>query len=372
MRFERKALLAALAKAKVASVASGSLPPVLSRTVRVTAETVTATDLETFVTSPVDGQGEGEVVVVLPLKALLGALGKGPGEVVIDREEGNRVKVVAPECSGSLHGFDPEDWPVEPDRPQGTSLTLRTSTLLPRLDWVAKAILPPGKGRLHLECLFVSEREDLVATDGHRLHLTPCPELEALPALAGAMIPGGAVNRLASLLREGLRGKRDPAVRVVTDGKLLEVTGERWTARVMLRHGERFPPYLRVIPNREQATLCVTVDAAALVTLIKRLIASVRSRAVSFRVEFGEGELRLWSLGEENHEASGAIHARVRGSWAGKTPEGTPLWVCGAYLLDAVSQPGGGEIALGLTEPKEALRIDGPSGELAVVMPKRP
>lgn len=105
--------------------------------------------------------------------------------------------------------------------------------------WVTKA-MSTDTTRDHLGAMLLdTEDHVMVATDGHRMHVAPCPELDH-PAL----IPSLAANLIPALAAKS-------GVQIVIDGAHVSVVGRSCVAlRCRNMHSSvQFPPWKQVVPK---------------------------------------------------------------------------------------------------------------------------
>jgi DNA polymerase III sliding clamp (beta) subunit (PCNA family) len=116
------------------------------------------------------------------------------------------------------------------------------------LAWVSLAMCIDDSTRLHLSSVLL-EGDQVVATDGHRLHLATVAGLD----WDRALVPAKAVLLLLHLL------PGSGQLQVTVHDGVLRVATAAWSLRTRLLDHKQFPPYQQVIPAPAAAAFTMGV-----------------------------------------------------------------------------------------------------------------
>jgi DNA polymerase III sliding clamp (beta) subunit (PCNA family) len=325
---------------------------------------VEATDLRATVRVRVPCGGALGRAVLPNARAALKVVRSSQGDVAIRPQADGRV-ALANGATATIPSFAPKDWPQTPRAPQGQPrAALDARGLAAALDYV----LPAASGddtRPHL-CAVLFERSGprrapcLIATDGHRLHSAPVAVAAGALPKGGLLLPAGA----ARLLREAIRGATGRVELRCAAGVAFFACGDRAEVAAYLADAQ-FPAWRLVVPprHRHRGTLAVA-DAAAARAAARAATAFLRRSLVEPGAawEVGPGCVVVVAADDDAGEFRASFEARVEG-------RASRLGLNQRYVADALAFDGEARIALdGELDP---VRVDGPGGLLAVVMPLR-
>ncbi len=256
--------------------------------------TLTGTDLDLEAHVVVPAPGLADMSTTVPLAMLKAAL-KGAAGVVTFEQVGSArdsgvLKVTVDGATSALPIIPAGDFPimVAPADTTAAHLTIGGAELVAGLRAVAPAI-STEQTRYYLNGAFLTvaaEGVRLVSTDGSRLVAQDLPGAElvgALPAqhqggASGVIIPRKSVQWLIRHAGAGL------ITMEINGAKIRASTGAaRLTSRVI---DGAFPDYGRVMPRADAVQSVLSVDSAAALPVLKRLIGQCvdRSTAVRFDV----------------------------------------------------------------------------------------
>jgi DNA polymerase III sliding clamp (beta) subunit (PCNA family) len=289
----------------------------------------------------------------LPGRALLEFVSGADRDDIIEfAAEEKRVDVAFELCLSSFESIadlppTPGDerameWNVEAEWDEGE---LRAA-----LTWVLPAVSRDATRPNLIVVMFDEDR--VVASDGHRLHMTSLVGLRSAPVT----LPGSAAAVLAET------SGNDP-IALERSGKHLRFRGDDW--QLITREADtQFPPYKRTIPSREAATCEVQIDAAVAVAALRTLSrpSSSCSQGVQMRVN---GQLVL----ERHDDAARVGRATVPLMRSTHRGDDLVVGICARYLAEALA--GGGVQCLRFGGPLEPVVVDHDDGCIAVVMPMR-
>jgi DNA polymerase III sliding clamp (beta) subunit (PCNA family) len=291
-----------------------------------------------------------------------------------------KVLVVTPELKGACLSMDVADWPSRPAITWGGSSVFECGDLLAAMEWAVRAV-STDDGRPHLNGLLFTGKDTvglgggLVATDGHRLHYAPLEGI-ATDDLLVPLKACGIVLRLLKLCKDDLvrvtLGAEPQAPeeieKEVEPTRWVRFAISGWTLETRMTDA-RFPPFEKVVPSLESIRagdgVILRADPEVLASRVKRLSKISENSALLLTVTGSAVNLKV-----DNPDGYGAevdVPAEVVQRTSG---EELRSGFNARYMLDALL--GMGEsVQIAATGPKDATRLDGATGNMAVVMPMR-
>lgn len=372
--------------------------PELDRTVALARGSVTAFGDGVGVTVDVPDLDLDGQELLAPLKPLAGLV-KGKADVVsFGAVEGGFLPCRVGGLISRVPAFDTSVFPSDLETPAAPGLVvhrLDVAELSRALAWALPAC-SPDEWRPHLNALLLGP-DRIVVTDGHRLHV-----VEWRSGLPDFLLP----RRAGEALLAALKAQKSGTVAIEATETVFAAVGEGWEVRsrpagqwaappepkgarkrgildpvpgwvrapwrrdLFEAAGEptgwdtaRFPPWERVRPEPDFATLRVKVDGPLLWGALKGLLASSKDDAT--KVSLIEGGLCF-----EAGEAQARIPATIEGAWD-RADKAAPFGVNGAYLAEAV-EGARGTVEIALRDPTSAFRVERRDGlGYAVIMPMR-
>ncbi|HOX57863.1 MAG TPA: DNA polymerase III subunit beta [Verrucomicrobiota bacterium] len=315
---------------------------------------LTATDLETRLVYRLPA--EGELTACLPVRLLRDLTkpesARTASAVIIEPAGDSQVRVEVAGAESRVACYVPldfPDWPVAPGdfKPN----VVWDGDLLQRsLDFVLPAT-SRDRTRPNLIGVFF-DAGSVVATDGHRLHqhaLEP-----KLPK--SLLLPTAAAEVLARLAGDG------PVNLSRAEGWCRFEAGP-WTLLSKEMDSSAYPRVGQVIPDRDDAHSAVLLPTAP----IRRELQRLRRLAPKANVKVTlNGAL---SLSIQDHDANQAT-AVIKPTENSHTGKDLVIGVNPAYLLEALGTVDE-TVRVGFGDNVDPVRIDLPSGRMAVVMPVR-
>lgn len=221
------------------------------------------------------------------------------------------------------------------------------------LAWVSPAMCIDDITRLHLGSVLL-EGEQVVATDGHRLHVATVDGL----GWGRALVPSKAIQLLLRLLPGS--GELEVALH---DG-VLRVATAAWSLRTRLLDHKQFPPYQQVIPAPAAAAFTMGVRARELGAAVHRVGVGRGKQSVALRMT-ANGKIVLANTSAEVQRVASvdpicSTHDDLAGDHV--------IGIDGRYLRDAVDVAG--EVVLRFGDVLAPIVVDA-GARLAVVMPMR-
>lgn len=265
--------------------------------------TLTATDLHTYLSVGLVVSDAGKFSTTVNAAALSRVLAAATGERVTIGYDGDRCTIAGDGFTASLMTIHHDDFPAF--QMSGTPVT---ASIDPARFAADMAFLSPAMSteevRYYLNGIALdSARGNMVATDGHRLHIiNACP----IDAPAGCVI---IPRRTVALIKELLRANAGANVAALslTTSKAVVAVGN-WTLKTKLIDGT-FPDYTRI--NTAENDKGFTVEARALRSAVRLATATQAESTKGVRFDFKDGAVEASGRSPENGTAS----AMVRGAF---------------------------------------------------------
>jgi len=327
---------------------------------------LTATDLELGIRCSCPAKVKKEGAGTVPAKKLLDYVRLLPDtDITIKFLENHWANITCGRSRTKMAGMSRESFPELPQMPEATNHI--SGKLLSSM--IAKTIfaISMEESRFTLNGALLLIRPDsvvMVSTDGHRLayvETQTAADGESRPFRA--LVPKKAMTEILKLAGEGEADSK--AVISGDDNHLFFQFGERLLITRKLTGN--FPDYERVLPKDHHQV--VTLQRDEIKSAVERVsqFADERSRAI--RVQFGAGEVKVFTSSVETGESEESVPATYTG------PE-IDIGFNAQYLLDflrAISQE---QVSFELKDQKSAgeMRPAGDSGDYRyryVVMPMR-
>ncbi len=328
---------------------------------------LTATDLELGIRCSCPAKVKKEGAGTIPAKKLLDYTRLLPeGDLNLKFLENHWASITCGRSRTKIAGMSRESFPELPQMPEPIS-EIPVALLASMISRTAFAIsMEESRFTLNGALLLLgSDGMTMVATDGHRLAYVESPTAGNGSAPSGfrALIPKKAMGEIVKLSEQSA-----PEAKLVfagDDNHLFFRFGERLLITRKLTGN--FPDYERVLPKDN--TNIAKLKKEEIRSAIERVsqFADERSRAI--RVQFGQGEVKVFSSSVETGESEESIP----GEYAGPDLE---IGFNAQYLLDFLRAIQHDDVSFALKDQKSAGEMR-PGGEDSkdhyryVVMPMR-
>jgi len=325
--------------------------------------TLTATDLELGIRAECPARVKKEGAGTIPARKLLDYVRLLPdGDINIKFLENHWASITAGRSKTKIAGMSRESYPELPVMPEVITM-IPCKQLASMISRTIFAI-SMEESRFTLNGALLLLKEDgmvMVATDGHRLAFV---EAEGTNQRAfRALIPRKAMGEIVKLADEAA-----PEAKIAfsgDDNHLFFQFGNRML--ITRKLSGNFPDYERVLPadNIHIATL----DKVEIKAAIERVAQFADERSRAIRVQFAEGEVRVFSSSVETGESEESVPTEYHG------PE-LEIGFNATYLLDFLRAITQDRVAFALKDQKSAGELQ-PSAEVLkdkyryVVMPMR-
>jgi DNA polymerase-3 subunit beta len=329
--------------------------------------TLTATDLELGIRCSCPARVKKEGSGTVPARKLLDYIRLLPeGDINMKFMENHWASITSGRSRTRIAGMSRESFPELPEVPEPIA-EIPVKTLSSMISRTAFAI-SLEESRFTLNGALLLMKPDgltMVATDGHRLAYVNAPGTEngLGDKTFRALVPKKAMAELVKLADDGDENAK--AVFSGDDNHLFFQVGHRLLITRKLTGN--FPDYERVLPKDH--TLTAKLQKDEIRSAIERVAQFADERSRAIRVQFTNGEVRVFSSSVETGESEESVTSEYQG------PD-LEIGFNAQYLLEFLRAIPQDQVAFELKDQKSAGELR-PSGEsLAdqyryVVMPMR-
>jgi DNA polymerase III subunit beta len=329
--------------------------------------TLTATDLELGIRCSCPARVKKEGSGTVPARKLLDYVRLLPeGDVNMKFLENHWASIVSGRSRTRIAGMSRESFPELPTLPEAIA-EIPIKALASMIARTSFAIsMEESRFTLNGALLLMRpEGMTMVATDGHRLaYVQGKPdESGAAPKQFRALIPKKAMAELVKLSDDG--GPDAKAIFAGDDNHLFFQVGHRLLITRKLTGN--FPDYERVLPKDH--TLVATLQKDEIRSAIERVAQFADERSRAIRVQFTNGEVRVFSSSVEMGESEESVPAQYDGM-------DLEIGFNAQYLLEFLRAIPQSQVSFELKDQKSAGELK-PAGEgltddyRYVVMPMR-
>ena len=286
---------AALAAVK-AAVPSRSPKPVL-RNVLLANGTLTASDLELQITTPLEYEGSA---LLLPFDKLQAILNAARGDEMTIEPDGAKAVVRIGGGSWTLPTEDATEFPTWQPQRLGPVCTLPSDQFCRIVKSVVYATDNESSryalGAVNIEVSRTDENVSFVATDGRRLSCATAPLSEQKdPDSRSVLAPAKAMAQIAMAAAH-----RECAVKLEASAAELQATVGETVITARLVEG-RFPPWRDVFPERDAKASLISAGELLDATRQAMIVTSEQSKGVTYAVT-SDG-VRLTAASSESGES---------------------------------------------------------------------
>ncbi len=324
---------------------------------------VVATDLDTALREPInftDVQEGGSLC--LPAKRFYEAVREMEGELVIQSEDSEWVRVRSGKTSFRLACMSPDEFPRWPQTEDAIELQVPAPVLQ---DMISKTIFAAGESEtrytLNSVLFHIKPPSELrlVSTDGHRLAVIKTSiEGGAIDNEIKAIVPKKAASELKSLLQ-----KAEDNIKIKVAQNHMAFYIDSIVFLVMLIEGS-YPNYEEVLPTQNDKV--VVSDRETLIKVLRRVSIVSRERQNAVKFDLKSGLLHLSASSPEIGEAEDEMEVEYSG-------EDFTIGFNAKYLIEALSAMDEERVNIEMKEPLSATLIKPQDNDkyVTVVMPLR-
>jgi DNA polymerase-3 subunit beta len=363
-----KAFLSALMLAAKVAPAKSTMPA-LSQ-VRITAAPeigicrVVTTDLRNSLRSAVPCADDGALDVAVNAKAILSLVKKLDSDPISLAVVDGKLSIQSGKRKLSIQTFPVADLPTVPT-PAPTGITFDKPSFAKGFGFVESSA-SQDETRPHLAVVRVEYQGSsvkLVATDGHRLHVTTINGTGEADTGASPSVPAAGAGLILDLCKVS-----NGTAPTVTLGHAADYTTFTAGPHVLVTQDQesRFPPYDRVMPHAFDVSLSCDVEALRGALDLCKSIAEDRNNGM--KVALMERGL---VISAENAE-TGTVSEEIATSYLHHGGRETKIGFNAGYILDAIKgRSGAVTLKFGDELDPMAVEYNDDTESMAVVMPLR-
>lgn len=323
-----------------------------------------ATDLDIALKGPLKADILEPGGLCIPARKLFEIAREVEGDLVLESQDNNWLKVTSGKSTFKLMGLPEEDFPALPEVSKSDELNIKAETLK---NMIEKTIYATGESdtRYTLNGLllhFIPKKKDIelkvVGTDGHRLSVISV-ELEGkISEEKKLILPKKAAIELKKLI-EG--SSENVAVYLDKNHIFFSMDNIMLTSRLI---EGTYPNYEQVVPKNNEKQ--VTIEKMAFLKALRRTSIMSRERTNAVRFDLEEGKITLISMNPDIGEAREEIAAQYKG-------DAISIGYNARYVLDILQAMEGETVIMELQEPLSPTLLLSPEnkGYTCVVMPMR-
>ncbi len=324
---------------------------------------ITATDLETAITEPVEIASVDEPgVLCLPARRLYEIVREVEDDIRLESEDFEWVKIKAGKSSFRIACMNPDDFPKWPEITEKKAFTLSSDKLK---DMIDRTLYSAGESdtRYTLNSLLFHIKPDegvlnMVGTDGHRLSLIKTSVDTGFDEEMKLIVP----RKSASELRKFLASHdENVSIDVTTKHVIFNIGDIRFLVRLI--EGS-YPAYEQVIPVDNQKKLIINREE--FLKALKRVSIISREKSYAVKIDVADASLTITASHPDVGEASDEVAIEYSG-------ESISLGFNARFLMDALNYMQAEKVVFELQEPltPTLLRETEREDYLSVIMPMR-
>ena len=305
--------------------------------------TISATDLQTSMTTtlPVESKEDGKVAI--PSKILLETLKTLPDQPIsfsID-DATFSIEISAGDGKYKLSGENGEDFPKIPVVENGSSVNMQASVLS---EAISKTLFAVSNDELRpamtgVFCQLSPENVTFVATDAHKLVRYRRKDAKSETATT-FILPKKALTLLKASLPSD---NGDVAVEYNSTSAFFRFGNINLICRLI---DERYPDYEAVIPKDNPNKL--TIDRGLFLNCLRRVVIFANKTTHQVRLKITGSELNISS---EDLDFSNEAHERLSCQYEGDDME---IGFNAKFLIEMLTNLGGDEVLLEMSTPNRA------------------
>ena len=322
---------------------------------------ISATDLETTMSTWCDAEVESEGSLAIPARKLYEIVKElSEGQIEVEEIGNHWVEIRSSSANFKIAGLPSEDFPIVPELDPAKLFSVESFIIE---DMISKTIfaVSPDELRRNLAGIYFEESGDknlrLVATDGHRLSLVEKKIDGGVKFDKGFVVPKKGVAELRKVLR------LSETVRIGVGENFFMAEGENIVLIARLIDAD-FPDYKQVTPEITKVTISIGRDQ--LLSALKRvsILSSEKTRSVKLNIE--KGAMTLISVSPEFGEAKESLKLQYDG-------ELVELGFNARYLMDVLEAITQEKVQIGLIDELSPAVIKPDDDEIytSVIMPMR-
>lgn len=320
---------------------------------------ITATDIETAIREPIELDVQAEGLLCMPARKLFEIVREVEGDLTIESEDSQWIRVSAGHSSFRLACLAPEEFPSWPAMEESLEIKMDSQVLE---QMIAKTIYSAGESdtRYTLNGLLFHLTGDtltIVGTDGHRMAVIQKKMPQSVGEEQKVIVP----RKTTAELRKFLDGDEQVTITIGKSHVLFKTAGIEFLARLI---EGTYPSYTQVIPENNEKKLVIKRDD--FVKALRRVSVMSRERSNAVKLEIEPSLIKLTSSNPDIGEA----HDEVAVTYEG---EALTAGFNARYLLDVLQAMTAEMVEFELQDQLSPtlLREAGDESYRCVVMPMR-
>ncbi|UCH79813.1 MAG: DNA polymerase III subunit beta [Nitrospiraceae bacterium] len=323
-----------------------------------------ATDLDIALKGPLKAEILDTGSLCIPAKKLFEIAREVEGEILLESQDNNWIKVSSGKSTFKLMGLPEEDFPTLPEVSKTDEVTIKAETLK---NMIEKTIYATGESDtrytlngllMHFSPVKKNIELRMVGTDGHRLSVISANIEGQIREEKKLILPKKAAMELKKLAES-----RDDNITIYIDKNHLFFSTDDIVLTSRLIEGT-YPNYEQVIPKDNEKE--VIVDKLSLLKALRRTSIMSRERTNAVRFDLEEGKITLISMNPDIGEAREDVAAQYKG-------DQLTIGYNARYLMDILQAMDGEQVIIRLQEPLSPTLLGEPDNTdyTCVVMPMR-
>ncbi len=301
-----------------------------------------ATDLDIALKGPVHAEILEKGSLCIPARKLFEIAREIEGDLLLETQENNWIKVTSGKSTFKLMGLPEEDFPALPEVSKAEELTIKAEKLK---DMIEKTIYATGESDtrytlngllMHLKPKKKNVDLKVVGTDGHRLSVIAVNIEGRVSEDKKLILPKKAAMELKKLI-EGI--SENVTLYISKNHIFFSINEVVLTSRLI---EGTYPNYEQVIPKNNEKK--VVIETIAFLKALRRTSIMSRERTNAVRLDLEPGKITLISMNPDIGEAREELTAQYKG-------EQMTVGYNARYLMDILQAMEGESVSLELQEP---------------------
>jgi DNA polymerase-3 subunit beta len=301
-----------------------------------------ATDLDIALKGPLNAEILDKGSLCIPARKLFEIAREVEGDILLEAQDNNWVKVTSGKSTFKLMGLPEEDFPALPEISKSEELTIKAEILK---DMIEKTIYATGESdtRYTLNGLLlhvIPKKKNIefiiVGTDGHRLSVITISIEGEIAEEKKLILPKKAAMELKKLI-EG----RSESVTIYIAKNHIFFNMDDVVLTSRLIEGT-YPNYEQVIPKNNEKK--VVIDKLTFLKALRRTSIMSRERTNAVRLDLEAGKITLISMNPDIGEAREEIEAQYKG-------DQITVGYNARYVMDILQAMEGETVTMELQEP---------------------
>ncbi len=326
--------------------------------------TIMATDLDIALNGPLKAEIIQKGSLCIPAKKLFEIAREVEGEILLEAQDNNWIKVTSGKSTFKLMGLPEADFPALPEMSKSEELKIKADTIK---DMIEKTIYATGESDtrytlngllMHLIPKKKKIEFKIVGTDGHRLSVISMKMEGEISEEKKLILPKKAAMELKKLIE----GKSDDiSIYISKNHIFFNIDDVVLTSRLI---EGTYPNYDQVVPKGNDKE--VVVEKVSFLKALRRTSIMSRERTNAVRLDLEDDKITLISMNPDIGEAREEIAAQYKG-------EQMTVGYNARYLMDILQAMTGESVLLLLQEPLSPTILQEPDKPdyTCVVMPMR-